>query len=315
VHLRGVAKFCMHAPNYCEVGAYNVTESDFQTIKDLLNPDVIRIDLCFINLFPDEDPPYNPSERYVRLLDDIVRWCGERKMYVILDMHSYLPYMKQVPDFFSDARYAERVRRAWGYLAARYGQNPVVCGADLFNEPWNLTSKDEPDPATWKRMAESWIDAILPHAPHWLFFVEGVDRIRWGHDNFNWIKTHGIQRPNVVYSPHLYWGRPGQWKKPWARLYAEGKRQEGRAAMRAWIEERWPLDEPNPWFVGEFGAYPDDVSLAILEDVLELFHERGIHYTYWAWVGRPQPSLCLVDEQTWSVLTPQGDILRRFLAR
>ena len=313
LYLRGIAKFGFHAPLNLvwDEEQYNITEADVENMKNLLNPAVVRVDLCYTDAFPSKDVS-QPNGSYFQLLDDYIGWCGKRGIYVILDMHSYNPYMQMEPNFFSDSNHLNQIRDAWVFLAKTYADNLTIIGADLFNEPWNLTPYDEPDPQTWKLIAEDWIDAMQPISPTWLFFVEGVDRIEWGNNNFNWIKTYGIERTNVVYSPHLYWGIPGQWTTPWAELYAQDRRQEGKEEMLQWIIDRWPLDGSHAFFVGEFGGYSDEASLAILEDVLDFFNQTGIQYSYWCWHGASYPARTAVDN-TWSQLTNQGQILRQNL--
>lgn len=90
VYLRGCAKMCMEFVVDPDPGAYNVRESDFENIKNLLGANVVRIDLALSLLFPTFDVNA-PNSVYLGHMDDIVDWCGKREIYVLFDCHGYYP--------------------------------------------------------------------------------------------------------------------------------------------------------------------------------------------------------------------------------
>lgn len=328
VYLRGCAKMCMEFETYYDVGAYNIRESDFDNIKRLLGVNIVRIDLALSLLFPTFDVG-DPDPDYLATMDNIVKWCGDRDMYVLVDCHGYYPQMGAPSDFWDTPHngirqpYRNMIRDFWVFMANRYNGNPTVFGFDLYNEPWNaVPAEDRPYPDEWKVQIEEWIDAVSAVNPQLLFFVENAGHQPWGSDDWRWLRSTPIDKPNVVYSPHFYPERgDGTWKDyTWIPLtgntfcadYVAGNYDVAKRNMRNFLTELWQLDLPYPFHIGEFGSLNDEVGLQCLTDLLDIIHRYfGYNYNYWAWVGRPQPSYCLIEED-WVTLTPQGQIVKEY---
>lgn len=94
----------------------------------------------------------------------------------------------------------------WQRMATRYKDNPVVCGADCYNEPYSVTD--------WNTLAgfyETIGNAIHVIAPDWLILCEGNPNYNgtsywWGGQ-----LAGAASRPvtltklnKAVYSPHDY---------------------------------------------------------------------------------------------------------------
>lgn len=344
VYLRGVAKMCMEFS--ADAHGYHVTETDFENIKNLLNPNVVRIDLALSLLFPTFDMSA-PDSTYLGLMDNIVKWCGDRDMYVLFDLHGYYPQMSAPTDFWTEPWWEERgirepyrshIRDFWVFIANRYKGNPTVFGFDLFNEPWNAVVKpppdDRPTPKEWKTMVHEWIDAITAVNPKLLFIVENAGHQMWGHEDWRWIAPGGhegvtaIDRPNVVYSPHFYPQRlDGTWvDDTWIPLagntyagdYAAGNYEVAKANMETFLTALWQEGADYPFMVTEFGFCGDEAGLQCLKDILDFFNRHGYSYTYWGWYHVPPGESSIWNhwlvETDWVTLTPQGEILAECLA-
>ena len=328
VYLRGCTKMCMQFETYYDLGAYNIRESDFENIKNELGVNVVRIDLALSVMFPTFDLTA-PDARYVEYMDNIVNWSGQTGMYVLLDLHGYYPNLGAPSDFWDTKGkgirepYRSMIGGFWVFIANRYKGNPTVFGFDLYNELWNAGHLDanRPFPDELKTMTEEWIDAINAVNPKLIYLVEGT-QAGYGQDDFNWVRTFAIDRPNVVYSPHLYPEMDnGTWKdyssapfpgNTFCQEYEAGYYAAARTDMEKFLSATWAEDAGYPIFVGEFGLMSDNASLQCLRDCLEIMNAHGWSWTYWGWCGRP-PYFWLVQED-WITLTPQGEIVAGFLS-
>jgi chitinase len=145
----------------------------------------------------------------------------------------------------------------WQLLATRYGPDPTVIGADLFNEPHDPSTWGDGNQATdWARAATEAGNAVLAIAPGWLIIVDGIQRYRttytnWG-GNLVGVRDHPITLTvphQVVYSAHEYPASvvPEPYLDP--RRYAE-------TAPPAWTAHWGFIVRGNiaPVFVGETGS-------------------------------------------------------------
>lgn len=91
-----------------------------------------------------EEPGYQWKEENFKMLDRIVDWCEQYKLYAILDLHT-VPGgqtglkcddgLDSVPRFYLEEESMERSICLWEKLAERYKDRWIVGGYDLLNEP------------------------------------------------------------------------------------------------------------------------------------------------------------------------------------
>jgi aryl-phospho-beta-D-glucosidase BglC (GH1 family) len=333
VILRGCNKEAMEYTNYADVGAYNIQESDFQNIKSELGANVIRVPLTLSLLFPTLNVSA-PNPIYLGAMDNIVSWCGNLSMYVIFDLHFYYPQNSTYPggapsDFWNSTDgsgisqpYANMITQFWVFIANRYNGNPTVCGFDLYNEPWNAVpslTDSRPYPDEWATQVEGWIDAITPVNPHLLFIVENAVHQSWGNDDWRWVSTNPVNRPNVVYSPHFYpESEDGSWNDySWIPLlgsnftadYSAQNFAAAKSELTSFVNADYPQNVPI--LIGEFDSSNGVAGLQFLSDYMNICQNNGWSWTAWSWLGRAQPAYCLV-EPDWVTLSSQGTIVAEF---
>ncbi len=87
---------------------------------------------------------YVYDESALQLIDNLVHWASEQKLYIILDMHAAPggQSIHNIADSGGVARlweepevYWPRTIALWQMLAKRYANNPYVIGYDVLNEP------------------------------------------------------------------------------------------------------------------------------------------------------------------------------------
>lgn len=180
----------------------------------------------------------------IQVFDKIISYMNEVGLYVILDHHRR--YAGDGADGSPiDATYsAENWKASWRFMVERYAQLEYVLGADLHNEPHQLSWND------WAGLAENAGNYILSLAPHWLIFVEGVatynDQSYWWGGELSGVKDRPIRLSvanRLVYSVHEYGlsvsGQPwlaqdstlpaqwpmnlyGVWRQHWGFIFEQG---------------------------------------------------------------------------------------------
>ncbi|WP_370639069.1 glycoside hydrolase family 5 protein [Cohnella sp. REN36] len=170
------------------------------------------------------------SEYALGLLDRIIDWCRQWKLYVILDMHgapggqtgaNIDDSERDQPELYIDPAYRQAAIDMWRMLAERYRDEWIVAGYDLLNEPlpdYHGQYHGEAEP-----LYRDMIRAIREVDDRHLIILEGV---HWSTD---WsIFTEPLDG-NVLYQFHKYWnnrrasrdtstsGKRGTCRSSWAK--------------------------------------------------------------------------------------------------
>lgn len=169
----------------------------------------------------------------LQIFDIIIEYCGEIGLYVVLDHHrrSAGDGADGAP---TDGSYSKAQWKAdWLTMATRYKDAINVVGADVHNEPHDLTWSD------WAALVEEVGNHIHTVAPDWIIFAEGVGNE--GSDHYWWggylkgVATRPVVLtiPNrVAYSPHEYGQSVGS--QTWLK-------KDGNVPVN------WPLNLPAIW--------------------------------------------------------------------
>lgn len=234
--------------NQIKAFGFNTIRLPFSGAMMTATPPVTAIDF-------DVNPEFE-DKTALEIFDLIVDYAAQIGLRIVLDHHRRTAGNgadgSPVGGTYTEASWIA----TWEAMATRYAANKNVCGADLHNEPHDLTWSQ------WAAYAENCANAIHAINPNWLVFVEGVG----AYDNeFYWWggQLKGVtDRPisintanKVVYSPHEY---------------------GHSVALQSWLQRdgftvpNWPLNmydvqgaawgfiyEQNiaPIFIGEFGGW------------------------------------------------------------
>jgi hypothetical protein len=178
------------------------------------------------NLFtlPVEEEPVGGRQTWIEkgfiMLDSLISWCADNKMYVILDLHA-APGGQGRDNNISDRdpnklslweSSANRTKtiELWKRLAERYAGNPWVGGYDLINETnWDFENSGNANGCSCQQNAplldlyKKTIAAIRTKDPSHLIFIEGNC---WS-GNFNGLMSLTSIDKNLAFSFHRYWNR------------------------------------------------------------------------------------------------------------
>jgi endoglycosylceramidase len=135
--------------------------------------------------------------------------------------------------FWTSEDWQSDLAGVWRAVAARFRNDPMVAGYDLFNEPHPL-----PMPPAVFESRFMWplyarlIDAVSPVDPHHLFIVESTLFLGFP------TAISPLRAPNLVYSPHLYTGSliPGSSAGVASEL-AERRREADALHAAFWVGE------------------------------------------------------------------------------
>jgi endoglucanase len=137
-------------------------------------------------------------------MDSLLRWCGDNKIYLILDLHAapggqshdnISDYNPALPSLWESDANKQLTVDLWKKLAQRYANEPWIGGYDLLNEThWTFTSG-----TPLRDLMVKITTAIRTVDTKHIVFIEGNDYA----NNFT-----GLTPPwdtNMAYSFHKYW--------------------------------------------------------------------------------------------------------------
>jgi hypothetical protein len=216
---------------------------------------------------------------YLSQLDTIVNeYAAPNRLYVILDMHSYLRYWDG-PNHWTSANaspwHQALLVETWRLLARHYADNPAVLGYEIMNEP-----NGQDGDSNWPAIAQRVIDAIRTVDQRHLIFVDG----RAWSSSEAWERANGpvpfvrdaINPPRLVYVPHVYFNPDDNDRYRGARpdLALMRRRLEPAAA--------WSRRNAVPVWIGESGV-PNTRGWAALLDCafVEYYNPLGWGHLYW----------------------------------
>ncbi|WKL47251.1 cellulase family glycosylhydrolase [Flavobacterium pectinovorum] len=149
------------------------------------------------------------------MTDNLVKWCAENKMYLILDLHAapggqgndaaISDYDTTKPSLWQSEANQKKMIALWKKLASRYRDNPWIGAYDIINEPnWNFTGTnkngcDENSNGPLRDLMVRVTKAIREVDTNHLIFIEGNC---WG-NNYNGIFP--LWDENLALSFHKYW--------------------------------------------------------------------------------------------------------------
>ena len=195
-------------------------------------------------------------DRGFDLVDNLLDWCEQNNIYLILDLHAapggqgygsdINDYDPNYPSLWESEANKNKTISLWGKIAERYHDEPWIGGYDLINETHSNLENLE--------LRNFYIDItneIRIYDQNHIIFIEG----NWYANDFN-----GLTPPwddNMVYSFHKYWS------------YNDSL---------DWVT--WMRDQYNiPLWMGESG----ENSNQWFTEAIESFEAEEIGWAFWPW--------------------------------
>lgn len=170
---------------------------------------------------PIEEEPVKGKNTWVlkgfKLIDNLLDWCAQNEMYLILDLHGapggqgknadISDYDPSKPSLWESQENKDKTVALWRQLAARYSNSKWIAGYDLINETnWDFP---EGNNSQLRQLFEDITTAIREVDQNHILFIEGNS---FANDH------SGLTPPwddNLVYSFHKYWSGTSQTDLDW----------------------------------------------------------------------------------------------------
>ncbi|MCB0950138.1 MAG: cellulase family glycosylhydrolase, partial [Mycobacterium sp.] len=309
VKLAGVNWFGGETPNGVPHGLWTrsyksmidqMAAEEFNTIRLPFSNEMLHSNTAPTGIDYSKNPELQGMSR-LQVMDEIIRYAGEKNLRVILDQHR--SSAGNGPNgnglWYEGAFTEDKWVADWQMLANRYEGNSTVIGMDLSNEPHNGTWGGG-GATDWARAAERAGNAILAVNPDLLIIVEGVETYQgqnyWWGGNLMGVQERPITLdvPNrVVYSPHDYpnsvyaqpWfqdagfaaGLPDKYEDMWGYIYEQNIAPIMVGEFGTKLVD--PKDEP--WFEAITSYMSGDFDNNGTIDIPA--SAEGISWTYWSW--------------------------------
>lgn len=226
----------------------------------------------------EETEPATWKEAGWKLLEQVVAWCREHRLYVVLDLHgapggqtgtNIDDSERDLPELFTDERNRRLTIALWRELAKRYKDEWIVAGYDLLNEPlpdWFAAYNSLVMP-----LYRDIIAAIRSEDSRHMIILEGA---HWATDwtIFSGDKPDG----NLMLQFHKYWNEPDT------------------ASIRKFLDKRDEWDVPI--YMGEGGENNKDWYAG----AFRLYEDHDIAWNFWTWKKMD------TDNSPCSIRKPEG---------
>lgn len=249
-----------------------ITADDIRFIAEC-GANTIRLPFNY-RLFTDEDyMGLSSGQDGFRRIDDVVSWCREFGLYLILDMHDApggqtgdnIDDGYGYPWLFESGRSQDLFCDIWKRIAQRYADEPVILGYELINEPIATYFDDVYFNPMLEPLYKRAVAAIREVDSNHVILLGGP---QWNSrfDNFTDWKFDG----NIMFTCHRY-GGPAT-----------------KDAIYHFIDFR---DRTGlPMYMGEIGHNTDEWQ----EDFCRVMQENNIGYTFWPYKK--------VDDSCWTAI-------------
>jgi hypothetical protein len=196
------------------------------------------------------------------LIDRLIDWCREHRLWVVLDLHgapggqtgtNIDDSPRGLPDLFIVGdRYRERTIALWKAIALRYRNEPVVAAYDLLNEPLP------------HEFGDRYADVLREVYGELTAAVRAVDRehlitYEGTHWSTNWSIFDELPDENAMLQFHKYWSAPDL------------------ASIAPYLEARERLKVPI--YMGEGG----ENTPPWLQAAFRLYDDNDISWNFWPW--------------------------------
>lgn len=206
-------------------------------------------------------------EEGFKMTDDLLKWCADNKIYLILDLHAapggqgndvnISDRDTSKPSLWESEENQKKTIALWKKLAERYKDSPWIGGYDLINEPninftgKNINGTDEMSNAPLWKLQKEITEAIRTVDKKHIIIIEGNG---WG-NNYNGLTP--LWDDNMVFSFHKYWNNNDD-----ATLkFALNLREKHKIPI--WLGETG--ENSNVWFT----------------ELIRLLDKHNIGYAFW----------------------------------
>ena len=232
----------------------HVTQSDVIQVK-AWGFNAVRVPIHY-EYFVNQETPDVWNDQGFTLLDNLISWCKNAEIYVIIDLHAapggqsdnaISDYDNTKPSFWESETHKTKAVALWQKISERYKLESWVAGYDLINEPaWNL-----PNGTALRNIYGRMTDAVRANSDNHILFIEG----NWYANDYTGLTP--AWDANMVYTFHKYWSATSNQDIKWITDF--------RTAQN------------RPIWCGEHGENSNDHFTR----TVEVFNDNGIGMSWW----------------------------------
>lgn len=216
-----------------------------------------------------EDKDGNYIEENFKYIDNVILWCKEAGLHMVLDLHRTFGYSFYEGDnengFFENEDLQERFYRLWENFAQRYGKYEDMLCFELLNE---VTDKSYCDP--WNRISTECIKRIRKIAPTVKILVGGY----WNNSVEAVLDLLEPYDENIVYNFHCYEPLIFTHQKA---MWIQGMKEDFSLSFDKTYKE---MDEANnsllPYLDSKMLSYCDDENEKFGEKFFDKFFKAAV---------------------------------------
>jgi hypothetical protein len=192
-----------------------ITRADIEWIASL-GFNSVRLPINARRLFVFEGQHAEFAAETLKHVDNLIDWCKEFGIYVILDLHAAPGGQtgqniddseNDQPELFQSPLYQDQLCAAWELLATRYANEPAVAAYDLLNEPLpDFFNKYNSAVLPLYRRLIAKIRAVDSHH---IIMLEGA---HWATDFsvLDDMTREETERDQIALQFHRYWSAPDE---------------------------------------------------------------------------------------------------------
>jgi endoglucanase len=213
------------------------------------------------------------------LLDRLIGWSRAEGLYLVLDLHAApggqtgtnIDDSPGYPWLYQSPQEQEHLIAIWRRLATHYGNEPVVLGYDLLNEPIPPFPKLKPLNSSLEPLYKKLSAEIRKIDAHHILFLGGA---QWDGDFSIFGKPFDA---NVAYTFHKYWTAPDQ------------------SVIQQYIDFRERYDVPI--WLGESGENTD----AWIAQFVKVLETNDIGWAFWPYkkMGKSSAVVSIIPPVDW----------------
>ena len=223
-------------------------------------------------------PPYNVNSAFFNRIDEVVGWCLEADLNLIIDFHHYDGLMTD-PE-----KHKDRWLGIWKQISQHYKDAPDNVFFELLNEPHDALTAD-----LWNHYLKKAVTLIRKDNPTRMIIAGPV---HW--NSFDQLKTLSLPPDTMMiatfhyYLPFHFTHQGANWVEgsdAWLGTTWRGTTDEKKTIEDNFtVAVNWGKTFNRPLFLGEFGAYSKADSLSrimwttFVRQTAEKYH---ISWAYW----------------------------------
>ncbi|MBN2263386.1 MAG: glycoside hydrolase family 5 protein [Prolixibacteraceae bacterium] len=287
-----------------EIHFYKYSKTDFEQIKSL-GCDVVRLPVN-MHFMTNGAPDYTFDPIFLNYLDQVVDWCDDLSMHLIIDNHTF------DVDSDTDPNIGAVLEKVWTQLALRYKNANDDIYFEVLNEPhgiaddvWNAIQLKVVEairkvntkhtiiigPASWNSY-NNLSKMPVYNDDKLIYTFHFYDPFLFTHQGASWSNLDLVQHIPFPYNAETMPQCPAEYKGTWVEDNYRGYSSNGtvqKVKQLIDIAVKFSTERNVPIFCGEFGVfdtYSDPAQRVFwYETVREYLEQKNIAWTIWDYHG------------------------------